>query len=142
MVDNPVAREMVGYLLVRGGTHIVAYAKAFEELTGVNVGKCFRSPISATSISRGPKARRTRPASHEPERLQRDGSIWTGPHPEDGSPLEVIDGPPEGFTPPNLDAEPQLTAPVGPDMDPGMLEDVAKKLFGSSTKSTPTRRKS
>ena len=26
MVDDPVAREMVGYLLVRDGTHIVAYA--------------------------------------------------------------------------------------------------------------------
>ena len=36
MVDDPVAREMVGYLLVRGGVHIVAYAKALEKLTGAN----------------------------------------------------------------------------------------------------------
>jgi len=28
MVDDPVAREMVGYLLVTGGTHIVAHAKS------------------------------------------------------------------------------------------------------------------
>src|SRR5690606_9575957 len=27
------AREMIGYLLVRGGTHILAYAKALEILT-------------------------------------------------------------------------------------------------------------
>src|SRR5215210_6326184 len=44
MVDDPVAREMVGYLLVRGGVHIVAYAKALEELTGVNVGKLLPIP--------------------------------------------------------------------------------------------------
>ena len=27
LVDDPVAREMVGYLLIRGGVHIVAYAR-------------------------------------------------------------------------------------------------------------------
>lgn len=30
MTDHPVAREMIGYLLVRGGVHILAYAKALE----------------------------------------------------------------------------------------------------------------
>ena len=30
MTDHPVARTMIGYLLVRGGTHILAYAKAIE----------------------------------------------------------------------------------------------------------------
>ena len=44
MVDDPVAREMVGYLLVRGGVHIVAYAKALEKLTGVDVGKLLPIP--------------------------------------------------------------------------------------------------
>lgn len=34
MTEHPVAREMIGYLLVRGGVHIVAYAKALEILTG------------------------------------------------------------------------------------------------------------
>ena len=34
MTDNPVARTMIGYLLVRGGTHILAYAKAIEIATG------------------------------------------------------------------------------------------------------------
>ena len=55
--------------------------------------------------------------------------IWAGDHPEDGSPLEVIDGPPEGFTPPDLPAEPQLSTPLGPDIDFEMFMDVAKKLF-------------
>jgi hypothetical protein len=30
---------------------------------------------------------------------------------------------------PDLDAEPQLTAPVGPDIDPGMFAEVAVRLF-------------
>jgi hypothetical protein len=42
----------------------------------------------------------------------------------------VQDGPPEGFAPPDLDAEPQLAAPVGPDMDPDILKHYSKKLFG------------
>ena len=40
-------------------------------------------------------------------------------------------GPPEGFTPPDLDEEPQLTSPIGPDIDADMFNDVAKKLFAS-----------
>jgi hypothetical protein len=46
-----------------------------------------------------------------------------------GNPLEVQDGPPEGFTPPDLPAELQLTAPLGPDIDAEMFKDIAKKLF-------------
>jgi manganese catalase len=56
--------------------------------------------------------------------------VWNGTHPEDGSELRVQVGPPEGFTPPDLDEEPQLTAPLGPDIDPGLFKDIAKKLFG------------
>ncbi len=37
MVDDPTARAAVGYLLVRGGVHIVAYARA---LYGNNLGRC------------------------------------------------------------------------------------------------------
>ena len=46
------------------------------------------------------------------------GRIWQGEHPEDGSPRRVEDGPPQGFAPPNLPEEPQLTAPLGPEMHP------------------------
>jgi hypothetical protein len=38
-------------------------------------------------------------------------------------------GAPEGFDPPDLDAEPQLTAPVGPDIDPEMFQEIAVRLF-------------
>jgi Mn-containing catalase len=136
MVDDPVAREMVGYLLVRGGVHIVAYAKALEKLTGVNVGKLL--PIPDISNKRFPEARK-----HEdrglhrilfrmsPDDYREISQIWNGVHPEDGQPLEVRDGVPEGAAPNDLDEEPQLTAPIGPDIDAAMFSDVAKRLFGS-----------
>jgi Mn-containing catalase len=137
MVDDPTARQMVGYLLVRGGVHIVAYAKALEKLTGVDVGKLL--PIPDISNKRFPEARK-----HEERGLHRIlfrmspndykeiNQIWNGAHPEDGQPLQVVDGIPEGAAPPDLEEEPQLAAPIGPDIDPEMFRDVAAKLFGSS----------
>ena len=53
-MDDPTARECVGFLLVRGGVHIVAYAKALEKLTGVDVGKLL--PIPDISNKRFPEA--------------------------------------------------------------------------------------
>lgn len=138
MVDDPVAREMVGYLLVRGGTHIVAYAKALEALSGVDVGKLL--PIPDISNKRFPEA-----LKHEAKGLHRVmyrmsqddyremGAIWNGPHPEDGSQLRVVDGPPEGGPVPLHLAEPQLTSPIGPDgVDTGMLGEIAVRLFGKN----------
>jgi Mn-containing catalase len=133
-VDDPTARACVGFLLVRGGVHIVAFAKALEKLSGVDVGKLL--PIPDISNKRFPEA-----AEHEARGLHRilfqfspqdypqAGEIWNGPHPEDGSDLEVQVGAPEGFDPPDLDAEPQLTAPLGPDIDPEMFQEVAVRLF-------------
>ena len=44
MVDHPAARALTGYLLVRGGVHQVAYARAVENLTGADLSKLFPSP--------------------------------------------------------------------------------------------------
>lgn len=44
MTDHPAARAVVGFLLVRGGVHVVAYAKAIEVATGVNVTKLVPIP--------------------------------------------------------------------------------------------------
>jgi len=135
MVDDVTSRAMLGYLLVRGGVHIVAYAKALEKLTGVDVGKLLPIPDISNK-----KFTETRP--HEakglhrilyrfsPDDYRQVSQIWNGPHPEDGSELIVQDGPPEGFDPPELPIEPQLTSPLGPDIDPEMFKDIAKKLFG------------
>lgn len=133
-VDDATARACVGFLLVRGGVHIVAYAKALEKLTGVDVGKLL--PIPDISNKRFPEA-----ARHEarglhrilyqfsPEDYPRAGEIWNGEHPEDGSALEVSKEMPDGFEPPELEEEPQLTAPVGPDIDPEMFKEVAARIF-------------
>jgi Mn-containing catalase len=122
--------------------HIVAYAKALEKLSGVNVGGLL--PIPDISNKQFPESRK-----HEEKGLHRIlyrfspndyrqiTEIWTGFHPEDGSRLEVRDGPPEGGAVPDLDEEPQLTAPMGPDgPDPEMLAEYAKRLFGNG-KSIP-----
>ncbi len=136
MVDDPTAREMVGFLLVRGGVHIVAYAKALEKLTGVDVGKLL--PIPDISNKRFPEAKKHEDRGlhrvlfrFSPNDYKQINEIWNGPHPEDGSELRVDDRPFEGFTPPDLEEEPQLTAPIGPDIDSEMFGDVAKKLFGA-----------
>ena len=67
MVDDPTARAMVGYLLVRGGVHIVAYAKALEKLTGVDVGKLL--PIPDISNKQFPEAREARGPGAAPDPL-------------------------------------------------------------------------
>ena len=140
MVDDPTARAMVGFLLVRGGVHIVAYSKALEKLTGVDVGKLL--PIPDISNKRFPESRKHEERGlHQilyrfnAEDYKEVGAIWNGPHPEDGSELRVQDASNEGFTPPDLEEEPQLTAPIGPDIDPEMFKDVATKLFGSGVTS-------
>src|SRR5687767_7736307 len=89
MAKEPTARALTGFLLVRGGVHIVAYAKALEKLSGVAVGKLL--PIPDISNKRFPES-----AKHEakglhrilyrfsPNDYRRIREIWNGPHPEDG----------------------------------------------------------
>lgn len=134
MATDPVAREMIGYLLVRGGVHVVAYAKALEKLTGADVGKLL--PIPDLSNKKFPEARKHEEKGlHQilyrfsPEDYRQVGAIWNGPHPEDGSELRVVDGPPEGGPVPDLEAEPQLTAPDG-GVDPTFFREMAGRLFG------------
>lgn len=134
MVKDPVAREMVGYLLVRGGTHIIAYAKALEKISGVDVGKLL--PIPDISNDKFPESRKfiEQGLYHtlyrfSPNDYRRITEVWNGEHPELGGELKVVDGPPEGGAVPDLDAEPQLNAPDG-EIDPDMLQEVAQRLFG------------
>ena len=44
MVEHPAARALTGFLLVRGGVHQIAYARALENLTGANLMKLFPAP--------------------------------------------------------------------------------------------------
>jgi Mn-containing catalase len=120
MTDDPTARAMIGYLLVRGGVHIVAYARALENLTGADLSKLF--PIPDISNKKFPEAKKLEDTGlHQimfrwsTTDYKRLAEVWNGTHPEDGSELRVEDSIPEGFPPPDLEAEPQLTAP-GVDM--------------------------
>jgi len=133
MVDDPAARAAVGYLLVRGGVHVVAYAKALETLTGADLGKLF--PIPDLSNKAFPEAKKLEDQGlHQimfrfsPNDYGRIGEIWKGSHPEDGSQLRVEDTIPEGFDPPELPEEPQLNAPG---IDPDFLAAAAKRVFGT-----------
>jgi len=130
MVDNPTARAMVGYLLVRGGVHIVAYAKALEKLTGADVGKLL--PIPDVSNKQFPEARKLEQQGlHQvlfrwsPSDFKEIDKVWNGQHPEDGSPLRVSDDIPAGAPMPDLPEEPQLVSPA---LDPEMIAAVAKRL--------------
>jgi Mn-containing catalase len=131
--DDPTVRAMTGYLLVRGGVHIVAYARALEVLTGADLGKLL--PIPDISNKQFPEARKLEDTGlhrilyrNNPQDYARVGEVWTGTHPEDGSELIVEDGRPEGAPPPDLLEEPQLTAPgIGP-IDKSMLQEIADRL--------------
>jgi Mn-containing catalase len=119
---------MIGYLLVRGGTHVVAYARALEHLTGADLSKLF--PIPPLSNQQFPEARvwEDKGFGHimfrfSPTDFAQLGEVWNGPHPETGQPLVVEDAIPEGAPPPDLPAEPQLAAP-GVDME--MVSEVAE----------------
>jgi Mn-containing catalase len=133
MVTDPTAREMVGYLLVRGGVHIVAYARALEHLTGVKVTNLL--PIPDLSNKAFPETKKyEKLALHRQlytfsvNDYRQAGIIFNGEHPEDGKPLEVIFGAPEGFVPPDLDEEPQVNAPGEMNIDPDVFKDIAKKM--------------
>ena len=132
MTDHPIARQMLGYLFVRGGVHALAYAKALEELTGVDVKKML--PIPAIPDADFAEARKfTDTGMHA--KLYRfsekdfDGirAIWTGEHPVDGTPLEVIDGLPESAGGPA--DPPESPAVSSPGLHPDELAEVVQKLM-------------
>jgi Mn-containing catalase len=132
MTSDPTARAMVGFLLVRGGVHIVAYAKALEKLTGADVGKLL--PIPDVSNKKFPEARKHEEEGlhrilfrFSPEDYTRMGEIWNGPHPEDGQEVTVSDEIPQGMPWPDLDEEPQLCSPG---VDPDMIKYFAQSLGG------------
>jgi Mn-containing catalase len=133
MVTDLCAKEMISYLLLRGGLHVVAYARALEQLTGVAVTKLVLVPELTNKAF--PETRKWESQNshlklytYSQHDFQQAGLIFNGPHPEDGQELEVVFGAPEGFTPPDLDEEPQLSAPGAEGIDPDMFGDIAKKM--------------
>lgn len=132
MTKNPVAREMIGYLLVRGGVHALAYAKAIETLTGVEMSKLL--PIPKIENSKFPEARKFEEMGYHRNLYrfsQNDykdiAAIWQGQHPAGGD-LQVVDGPPAGGPVPVLPPVPEQFAP---EYHPEEIYEIAKRIVGS-----------
>lgn len=134
MTDHPAARALTGYLLVRGGVHQVAYARAVERLTGADLMKLFPSPRIPTD-----KIPECRPhieqGSHRklyrfsPSDYQEIVAVFNGPHPETGEELTVVDQAPEGFPPHDL---PEQTDVFAPGYAPQEIHEIAAKLRKSA----------
>src|SRR6187455_2940534 len=130
MVPHPAARALTGYLLVRGGVHQVAYARALENLTGANLMKLFPTPRIPTEkipecrphIERGDHLRLYR---FSPDDYQELAAVFNGPHPETEEELVVVDEAPEGFLPRDLPPQPAVFAP---DYAPEEIAEIARKL--------------
>lgn len=130
-VDHPAARALTGYLLVRGGVHQVAYARALENLTGSKMEKLFPSPRIPTDkipeckphIKRGEHLKLYR---WSPDDFKELSAVFNGPHPETGEELEVAEEiHPEGALANDLPPQEAVFAP-GPDV--GEIEEIAQKL--------------
>jgi Mn-containing catalase len=131
MVEHPAARALTGYLLVRGGVHQVAYARALEKLTGADLTKLFPSPRIPTDkipecqpyIERGEHLKLYRFSQDD---FREVVAVFNGPHPETGEELIVPDEPsPAGAPPRDLPAQPAVFAP-GP--HPEEVAEIARKL--------------
>ena len=131
MVEHPAARALTGYLLVRGGVHQVAYARALERLTGAELMKLFPSPRIPTDkipecqphIKRGEHLKLYR---FSPGDFQEIAAVFNGPHPETGEELAIAEEThPEGAPPFDLPAQPAVFAPAP---EPEEIAQIARKL--------------
>jgi len=131
MCDHPAARALTGYLLVRGGVHQVAYARALEKLTGADLTKTFPSPRIPTDkipecrphLDRGEHLKLYR---FSPEDYGEIAAVFNGPHPETGEELTIADQPsPPGAPANDLPAQPGVFAP-GP--EPEEVAEIAQRL--------------
>jgi len=131
MVEHPAARALTGYLLVRGGVHQVAYARALERLTGADLMKLFPAPRIPTD-----KIPECKPHIKAGEHLKlyhfsekdftESGAVFNGPHPETGEDLFVAEEPhPEGAPAHDLPPQPAVFAPS---FAPEEIVEIANKL--------------
>jgi Mn-containing catalase len=134
MVDHPAARALTGYLLVRGGVHQLAYARAVENLTGADLSKMFPSPRIPTDkipecqphIQRGEHTKLYR---FSPDDYLELAAVFNGTHPETGDELEVVDEAPQGVPPFDLPAQEGVFAP---DYSAEEIAEIARKLRKSA----------
>jgi Mn-containing catalase len=105
-VQEPTAREVCGYLLVRGSVHAHAYALALKQITGVEIEKMLPTPnIPLGNIPECQKyldeGSHRRLYTFSPEDYRGMAGIWGNGEqalPDDPpGELEVVDGAPDGM---------------------------------------------
>lgn len=136
MTSNPAAREMLGYLFVRGGVHAFAYAKALETLTGVEMSKMLPIPNIPNAVF--PEAKKLiDEGSHRKlyrfslKDYDEAAAIWNGEAPANYAetnpgPLEFIDAPPEGGDLAHLAG---IASSFAPDYAPEEIMEIAQILY-------------
>jgi Mn-containing catalase len=141
MTENPAARMMLGYLFVRGGVHALAYAKALESLTGVDMKKML--PIPNIGNASFPEARKfMERGSHmqlyrfSPNDYKDAATIWNGAPPAEyieglggKTELEFIDAPPSGGDLVNLAG---IASSFAPNYAPEEIFEIANKLYAKA----------
>ena len=138
MTDNVTARAMLGYLFVRGGVHAMAYAKALETLTGVEMSKML--PVPNIPTKHFPEARKLlEEGSHlklysfSPQDYKDCETIWSGEAPVDyhenvgpSTQFEFVDAPPTGG---NLADLAGIASSFAPNYAPEEILEIASKLY-------------
>lgn len=141
MTENPAARMMLGYLFVRGGVHALAYAKALESLTGVDMKKML--PIPNIGNATFPEARQfMEKGMHmqlyrfSPNDYKECASIWNGSAPQEytegiggKTELEFVDAPPSGGDLANLAG---IASSFAPNYAPEEIFEIANKLYAKA----------
>lgn len=141
MTDNPAARMMLGYLFVRGGVHALAYAKALETLTGVDMKKML--PIPNIGNASFPEARKFMEKGihmqlyrFSPNDYKECAAIWNGAAPAEytegiggKTELEFVDAPPSGGDLANLAG---IASSFAPNYAPEEIFEIANKLYAKA----------
>ncbi|MBY0336192.1 MAG: manganese catalase family protein [Acetobacteraceae bacterium] len=137
-VSDPTAREVCGYLLVRGSVHAHAYALALKKITGVDIEKMLPVPnIPTGNIPECQKylaeGSHRRLYTFSPSDYKDMAGVWGNGEmalPDDPpGELEVVDGMPDGGKIHDLTGIPSAFAP---DYAPEEMYEIATKLWKAS----------
>lgn len=111
--------------------HALAYAKALEELTGVQMSKML--PIPKIENTRCPESRKFESKGvhrnlyrFSPDDYRDVTALWNGPSPTGDGELEVVDGPPEGGRLPDLA---DISESFAPEYHPSEIYEIAERLY-------------
>lgn len=141
MTKNPAAREMLGYLFVRGGVHAMAYAKALESLTGVDMKKML--PIPNIGNAMFPEAKKFMERGihmqlyrFSPNDYKDAATIWTGAAPAEytenvggKAEFEFVDAPPQGGDLAHLAG---IASSFAPNYAPEEIFEIANRLYAKA----------